>query len=230
MKRQDNSLLSVDSAEDGSSDTGFEDLVQYSAPQFDHGEELEAGYKDEDDSMGLSDAGLDDTIDADTRAVHADQSIVSGHEDDSVYVWSHGDTIEDIMNTPGNTAPPARPQHLDGVYRNGTLMPEEKTKIEIKRAALEKALVKERVTQELEDALVIEDETIFQDETVFEEQDNAMDLSDDSEFLAVQEIQAKTGLSMIEEEDAEVEFEVNNKRHSLHTEGSRLYVTVLRTK
>jgi hypothetical protein len=90
--------------------------------------------------------------------------------------------------------------------------------------------VKERVTQELEDALVIEDETIFQEETVFEEQDNAMDFSDDSEFLAVQEIQAKTGLSMIEEEDAEVEFEVNNKRHSLHTEGSRLYVTVLRTK
>jgi hypothetical protein len=161
MRHQDNSLLSVDYAEDGSSDTGIEDLVQYSELHFHHGDELEAGYEDEDDSMGLSDAGLDDTVAADTRAVDADQSIVSGHEDDSVYVWSDDDTIEDIMNTPRKTAPPARPQHLDGVYRNNPLIPEEKTKIEIKRAALEKALMKERVTQELEDALVIEDEAIY---------------------------------------------------------------------
>jgi hypothetical protein len=189
-QQQDESLLSLASTENRSSVTGIEDELQYIKPRFSYGDELEAGYEDEDDSM----------------------------EDDSVYVWNDGDTIEDLMNTPGKTAPPARPQHLDGIYQHDAPTPDEKNEIELQCAALEKALVKERVTKELKDELVIEDETIDLDEDTFHETNDAFYLSDDAEFQAVQEVQAKTGLSMIEEEDGEVELEVIITQRLLYIE------------
>jgi hypothetical protein len=218
MQRQDDSMLSVDLTEDGSSDTGIEDEVPYTEPQYVCGDELEAGYEDEDDSMELSDAGgesPDDAGHADASASDADQSIVTSQEDDSVYVWSDGDTIEDIMNTPGKTAPPARPQHLDGVYLRDIATPDETKEIKQQRATLEMAVVKERVAQELQDALVLEDETSYPDEYAYDEHEDAIDLSDVSKFQAPQQIEGKTGLSMLEEEDAAAELEVSTQQQHL---------------
>jgi hypothetical protein len=174
--------------------------VQYVEKQFNYGDEREEGYEDEDDSMELSDEGLED--------YEAEGSVLLVDEERE-YVWSDGDTIEDIMNTPGQTASPARPQHIDGVYQHDPPTPGDIKEIKLQHAAIEQVVKQERLDQENREAAAIGDETAGLDQASIREQDDAVELSGDSDFQTVQTARAQTGLSRIEEdEEPEVEFEV----------------------
>jgi hypothetical protein len=200
IRQQDDSLLNITTSEDRSSDTGIEDEVQYVEKQFNYGDEREEGYEDEDDSMELSDEGLED---------YEAQGSVLLDDEEREYVWSDGDTIEDIMNTPGQTASPARPQDIDGVYQHNPPMPGDIKEIKLQRVAVEQVVKQERLDQENREAAAIGDETAGLDQASIQEQDDAVELSGDSDFQTVQTARAQTGLSRIEEdEEPEVEFEV----------------------
>lgn len=202
MKQQDKNLLNVTTSEGESSDAGNEDEVTYTRTQYGYGDELEAGYEDEDDSMELSDGDL--------NGDEAEES------DDGEYVWSDGDTVEDIMNTPGTTAPPVRPQHLDGIYQHNSPTRDDSAEIQAKRAAIEEAVKKERVDQEHEEALDVAYEPRYLDLAATEEQDGVFDLSEELMFQAMQNIQVKSGLTRIEEAD-ETEFELDVRTLELTT-------------
>jgi len=206
----DESLLSVDAGGDANSDAGVEDQVQYTELQYEHGDEREEGYEDEDDSMELSDVAdedRDDVYATGLEAAEEGQSMVS-NVDDSVYVWSDGDTIEDIMNTPGKTAPPAPQLDLSGVYPHEQSTPDEVREIKARRAAIEKEVGDERLEQEGHDVAVIEDEE-FGPDAMSDDEDDAVNLSDDPEIQAIEAVQAETGMTIIEgDEEAMVELEV----------------------
>jgi hypothetical protein len=192
----------VKSTDDGSSDVGHEDEVQYTEKQYDYGDEADEGYADEDDSMDLSDAGQNDSV------VYEDESILASDHDTREYVWSDGDTIEDFMNTPGKTAPPAPKQEPSDVYLHGQPTPDETKVINLQRAAIEEVVRQERIEQERQNAAAIGDETIGLDMTSMEDQDDAVVLSDDPEFQAVETVQAEMGMKFVDhsvEEAIEVE-------------------------
>ncbi|EAT87903.2 hypothetical protein SNOG_04143 [Parastagonospora nodorum SN15] len=192
-KQQDGRLLSVAASENGGSDGGNEDEVQYSKTQYGYGDELEAGYEDEDDSMELSDGDLNGHD-------------AEGSDDD-------GDTIEDIMNTPGTTAPPARPQHLDGIYQHESPTCDD-AEIRVQRAAIEEAVKKERVNQEHEEAFDVPYDSDYLDVASIKRQDVSLNLFVDSLFQTAQIAQVQSGLSRIEEDD-ETEFELDDfKKYS----------------
>jgi hypothetical protein len=186
-KQQDERLLSVAATENGSSDTGNKDEVQYSKTQYGYGDELEAGYEDEDDSMELSDGDL------------------NGH--DAEGSGDDGDTTEDIMNTPGTTAPPARPQHLDGIYQHDSPTRDD-AELRVKRAAIEEAVKKERFNQEHEEAFDVPYDSGYLDVASIKRQDVSLNLFVDSFFQTAQITQVQSGLSRIEEDD-ETEFELD---------------------
>ncbi|KAH4076315.1 hypothetical protein HBI75_121760 [Parastagonospora nodorum] len=186
-KQQDERLLSVAATENGGSDGGNEDEVQYSKTQYGYGDELEAGYEDEDDSMELSDGDLNGHD-------------AEGSDDD-------GDTIEDIINTPGTTAPPARPQHLDGIYQHESPTCDD-AEIRVQRAAIEEAVKKERVNQEHEEAFDVPYDSDYLDVASIKRQDVSLNLFVDSLFQTAQIAQVQSGLSRIEEDD-ETEFELD---------------------
>ena len=206
----DVSLLSTEAGEDETSDAGAEDEVQYTEPRYEHGDEREEGYEDEDDSMELSDVADEDRDDVyATRAevVEEGQSMIS-NVDDSVYVWSDGDTIEDIMNTPGKTAPPVPELDLSGVYPHGQSTPDAVREIKARRATIEKEVEDERLEQESHDVAAIEDEE-FGPDAMSDDEDDAVNLSDDPEIQAIEAVQAETGMTIIEgDEEALVELEV----------------------
>jgi hypothetical protein len=171
-QQQHRSSLSIDASEDASSDTGINDEVQYTSQQHLYGDELEAGYENEDESMRLSD-------DAEGSALFDDE--------EREYVWSDGDTVEDIIATSAQTAPPARLQHLDGIYQHDYTTSDEIKDIKMQRTAIEEVVKQERINQEL----------------------HAIDLSDSSELRGMPTTQTQNGLSRIEEDDElEVELEV----------------------
>jgi hypothetical protein len=202
LAEHNDNLLGIESTDEGSSDTGHEDEVQYTEKQYDYGDEADEGYADEDDSMDLSDAGQDDSV------VYEDESILASDHDTREYVWSDGDTIEDIMNTPGKTAPPTPKQELGEVYLHGQPTPAETKMINLRRAAIEEVVRQERVEQERQNAAAIGDETIGLDMTSMEDQDHAAVLSDDPEFQAVETVQAEMGMKFADhsvEEAIEVE-------------------------
>jgi hypothetical protein len=197
LAEHNHSLLGIESTDDGSSDMGHEDEVQY-----DYGDEADEGYADEDDSMDLSDAGQNDSV------VYKDESILASDHDTREYVWSDGDTIEDIMNTPGKTAPPAPKQEHSDVCLHGQPTPDETKVIKLQRAAIEEVVRQERIEQERQNAAAIGDETIGLDVTSMEDQDHAVVLSDDPEFQAVETVQAEMGMKFADhsvEEAIEVE-------------------------
>jgi hypothetical protein len=208
FSEEDTSSLSIDSIDNESSANGREDELQYTEAQYDYGDEADEGYEDEDVSMELNDVmeerhGLGDAAEEDAQE---GDSIVSGTADESVYVWSDGDTVEDMMNTPGDIAPSAQPQDLSGVYSHDAHMSDEAREINVERDVLEDAVKNERVLQELGDARALADETIDYDP---EEQDNAIHLSDDPCFRAVEAVQAETGMSMVTDgTEPSIELEV----------------------
>jgi hypothetical protein len=213
---RDESLLSVESFQDGSSDTGVEDTVQYTDRQHDHGDESDDGYEDEDDSMDLSDTvdeGFHDGDDVDNED-HGEGPSTLSVDEEPEYEWSDGDTIEDIMNMPGKTAPPARQQDLGGMYTHDQPTSDKTKEIKLKRASLERALVRERVNQERRAAMSAGSDGVHFDATSLEDQDIAVNLSDDPEIQAVQDLQinqSRADMSALEEDiDRGVELEVSD--------------------
>lgn len=113
------------------------------------------GYEDEDMSAELSDWYRDD----DGDQAH-NQSVSELEEAD-------GDTVEDVMNMPGETAPPAAVQDFSDfdVDEQGAIKSEELKVLLEKRAMLEKKLEKERVEKELIQPAAAENDT-YEDSTI----------------------------------------------------------------
>jgi hypothetical protein len=183
FSEEDATSLSIDSVDNESSTTGSEDEVQCTEEQYDYddeADEADEGYEDEDVSMELNDV-VEERLEL-------------------------GDTIEDIMNTPGDTAPRARSQDLTGVYSHHGHVSKETKEINVQRIALEEAVKKECAVQELRDALALAEETI---DYYPEQQDDAVNLSASPGFAAVEAVQAETGMSMVPDgTDASIELEV----------------------
>jgi hypothetical protein len=195
--------LVIDSTDDGSSDIGDEDEVQYTEKQYDYDDEADEGYVDEDKSMDLSDA-------VDVSVLHEDESVLVGDDDTCKNVWSDGDTIEDIMNTPGRTAPPAPDQDFGGVYLDDQTTLDETKGIKLQRAAIEEALEQKRLDREPQNIVAIEDEALGLDATITEDQEDAIVLSGDPEFQAVEAVKAEMGMSFVDSDMVEeVEVEVS---------------------
>jgi hypothetical protein len=181
------------------------------AAQYIPGDERDEGYADEDESMDFSDVAGEETDDYDVRSASTtdvEQRKLSDASNGG-HVWSDGDTIEDIMNIPGKTASLGRELDLGGVYRHDQSTPEHVWEIKAQRAEIEKEVEAERLDQERRDAAVIEKEAFGPDAISDEETDDAVHLSDDTEFRAIEAVQAEIGMTLIEhEEDTVVELEV----------------------
>jgi hypothetical protein len=198
--------LGAEYTQDSSSDTSNEDEVQHMENCYDYGDEVDEGYEDEDGSMNLSDTVEESR---DDNAVQEDQSMFIDEDDSRGYAWSDGDTIEDIMNMPGETAPLAPQQDL-GVDLHDQPLSDANKEIKLKRATVEAVLEQERLDQEHQDAAAIGDGIIDLDATHVGGQDDAVVLSDDPEFWAVEAVQAEIGMSLIENNVVRVvEFEVS---------------------
>jgi hypothetical protein len=65
--------------------------VRYTENHYDHGDEADEGYADEDGSMDLSDAVEEST---DDNVIEEDQSVFVDEDDLREYVWSDGDTMD----------------------------------------------------------------------------------------------------------------------------------------
>jgi hypothetical protein len=167
--------LGIDVTDDGSSDMNNEDGVKYTKKQHDYGDEADEGYEDEDESMLLRDNSTCECV------------------------WSNGDTIEDIRNTLGKTAPPALEQNFGGVYLHDQPKSDETKKIELQRAAVEEVLEGERADQERQDVVTIGDQAISLNAAIMEDQDDAAALSGDLEFQAGEAVQAEIGMSFVDE-------------------------------
>ncbi|KAI4609803.1 hypothetical protein J4E80_008449 [Alternaria sp. BMP 0032] len=103
-----------------------EEQVAQKEKVFDSGDEREGGYEDEDDSMELSDG--------------EDAFGIDGNE--------AGDTIEDVMNLPGKTAPPAPVQDYSSFYTHDKPTPDEPGKLQLRCASIEKDLKQQCRQQE----------------------------------------------------------------------------------
>ncbi|KAF1830640.1 hypothetical protein BDW02DRAFT_92188 [Decorospora gaudefroyi] len=89
--------------------------------EFVDGDERDTGYEDEDDSMELSDS---------------EQTSAEAED---------GDTIEDIMNLPGKTAPPAPIQDFSSLYAHDQPTPDEAMQMRLHRAVIERELGEPKV-------------------------------------------------------------------------------------
>jgi hypothetical protein len=184
---EDTTSLGTDSANDGSSDSGDEDEERYFQDNHGRGDKIDAEYEDKDDSTELSDVReetREHVIATDDEAIwqSQSQSILSSKTDESVCVWSDGDTIQDMMNTPGDTAPPAQPRHLSGVYVREHDTRDETKEMNLRRTILEKTVGVECAVQGLRIALAIGDDEFDGDDTTDGAQDVAENLSNDSEI------------------------------------------------
>jgi hypothetical protein len=175
------SMISVAKVDEESGESGEEKHDEV-------GDEAEDGYEDEDDSMEFSDATEHEGDGGD------DEEGGVGIMDED------GDTIEDIMNLPGQTAPPAPPQDFGRFHTHGHTTPDETKEIKRRRATIEMALEDERLDQERRTLTAIESD-ILDRELGLDGQDDAVNLSDDPEFQAVQAIQAEIGMSVIADEE-----------------------------
>jgi hypothetical protein len=207
--KQDERLLSTDLDEDDSSDTGAEDEMQYTEPYVHYANEREDGYVDEDDSMELSDTsdkGSDDVDTSDHEEAVEQGEDMYGEVEDGMYVWSDGDNIEDVLNTPGTTTPGAPEQDFSGVYGDEQCMSGEDIEIKARRAELEKEVEFERVDQgqqEQHEVTLGEAEGFGPDAFSDEGEDNGADLAE-----AIEALQAKVVTSVIPDEEVIVELEV----------------------
>ncbi|KAH7379281.1 hypothetical protein DE146DRAFT_730542 [Phaeosphaeria sp. MPI-PUGE-AT-0046c] len=181
------SVTSVDPVEEESSDTGCEDQVTYTEEQHDHGDEASDGYEDEDKSMELSDGMADEVEEVPKQEEQGTDST-----DELEYVWSDGDTIEDIMNLPGTTAPPARHQDLGGILVHDQLTSEECNSVKKQRAAIEEILEAERLEHGRQESAIGE---VGIDAVTLEHEDDDIDLSRDPEVRATETIQVEMCMS-----------------------------------
>ena len=112
-----------------------EERVAQKEKVFDSGDEREGGYEDEDDSMELSDG--------------EDAFSTGGQKD--------GDTIEDVMNLPGKTAPPVPVLDYGSFYTHDKPTLDEPGKLQLRRAAIEKDLQEQCRQQECASAIAATD-------------------------------------------------------------------------
>jgi hypothetical protein len=179
---RDRSLAAEVRVNGGRSESGREDEMRYSERLYNYGDETEEGYEDEDDSIDLSDADIED--------------------------YDNDDTIEDIMNLPGQTAPPAPPQDFSSLYPHDQATPQEVKDIKLRRAAIEEELKHDLRAQQNGNVAAMDDITCDYISAVDGYRDDTLQLSDDPEFQAVQKIQAEIGMSVIGDDEAASELEV----------------------
>lgn len=199
---QDESIAGVRLTAYESSDPGCEDEVTYTEEQHEYGDEASDGYADEDKSMDLSDEDVSAQEHKVKPEVQEQRGISS--DDDEEYVWTDGDTNEDIMNVPGKTAPPAQQQDLIGVHIYDEAMSEEKKSVKQRRAAIEETLKVQRVEHESKQLEVKETGVYLR---AAEHEDDTNDCSYDAEIRALEAVQAETGMSSLAEEMGGIELE-----------------------
>ncbi|KAI4707519.1 hypothetical protein J4E89_007623 [Alternaria sp. Ai002NY15] len=112
-----------------------EERVAKKEKVFDSGDEREGGYEDEDDSMELSDG--EDAFGIDGREA--------------------GDTIEDVMNLPGKTAPPAPVQDYSSFYAHDKPAPAGTEGLHLRRTSIEEDLKEQCRQQERAQAIAATD-------------------------------------------------------------------------
>lgn len=203
--------ISIDSE---SSASGREDEVQYSEKQYDYGDEAEEGYEDEDDSMDLSDVVEEvhyadgDTIE-DIMNLPGRTASPAPSQDFSSFYHHNQATPEEIRDIKLRRA--SIEKELEDellAQQHGDMADQEVKDIKLRRAAIRKELEDELLTQQHVYVPDMEGDTCDYISAVDGFRDDALHLSDDPEFRAVQEIQAEIGMSVIADEEAESELEV----------------------
>ncbi|KAF1842791.1 uncharacterized protein K460DRAFT_340230 [Cucurbitaria berberidis CBS 394.84] len=182
----DASFLSATAATDKNRASAYKDDAQYEDEQYECGDEREGGYEDEDGSMELSD--------------------VDGQEPLGLAEYEP-DTIEDIMNLPGQTAPPAPVQDFSNLYAHDLPADYEmKKKQELAaRASIEEALEKQRLEHEGVQLVAAEDDRYEDYMALDEMQGEELDFSEDPVFQALQVEIGMRAMNKDEEEEGEVE-------------------------
>lgn len=165
------------------------DLDLYGKCCYGHGDEREDGYEDEDDSMELSD------VDA-----------VPGHGHEQ----RDGDTVEDIMNLPGNKAPAVSVQDFGAFYPRDEAMSDEAKETKDHRELIEEHLRQQVLVQDDADEVA---ET-FGDTEGYTDMDLAeAEESHGEDTEGVQALQEDILMHSLEEEEADASaLEVNSAR------------------
>jgi hypothetical protein len=185
---------------------------------YSHADEREDGYQDENESMELSDAGVDEEEMGGHRSENWDDEEKprdgdehdAGYkdEDDSMELSDteqeqdeekDGDTIEDVMNLPDKTAPPAPVQDFSSFYVHDQPTPDEAKETRLKRAEIEKELEEQVRNQELERAIETSDGTCDFKVSLFDAHDKKLDPMHVHGFQALQE---EIGMHAVEDEEA----------------------------
>jgi hypothetical protein len=156
-----------------------------------YADEREEGYEDEDESMELSDV---------------DEVPGVGEEDMGGYQsedWSgeekNGDTIEDVMNLPGKSAPPAPFQDFSGFYPHDQPTPDENKGMRVKRLIIEKDLDEQARRQALEQAAEAANGVDDIEVAMFDGQGRELDSIHVPGFQALQD---EIGMHAVEDEEA----------------------------
>ena len=142
-----------------------EERVAQKEKVFDSGDEREGGYEDEDDSMELSD--------------EEDAFSTGGQKE--------GDTIEDVMNLPGKTAPPAPVQDYSSFYTHDKPTPDEPGKLQLRRASIETDLKEQCRQQECASAIAATDGVFDTDALNHSVSSHALAIDEGSDLKNLQE-------------------------------------------
>jgi hypothetical protein len=189
----------------------------YSDKRYGCDDEMKQAYEDDGYSMEMSntvEADVEETNITYDRVFADDKSIMSNISDEREYVWSDGDTIEDIMNLPGSIASPAPQQDLTCVYQHDEPTPHETKEIILHRAVLEKVVQDERLVQECRDAAAIKDQTIGLNANTTSGQNDLISLCRNLDLQTIEAVHADMGMSVVEDDaEAAVEREVRTARH-----------------
>ncbi|KAI4613118.1 hypothetical protein J4E83_007529 [Alternaria metachromatica] len=154
-----------------------EERVAQKEKVFDSGDEREGGYEDEDDSMDLSDE---------------EDAFGTGRQKD-------GDTIEDVMNLPGKTTPPVADQDFSRFYAHDKPTPDEPSKLQLRRASIEKDLKEQCRQQECASAIAATDGVFDTDALNHGVSSQALAIDGNSDLKNLQE---DIGMHPVEEEQA----------------------------
>lgn len=180
-------------------------------------DEMKEAYEDDGYSMEMSntvEADVEETNITYDRVITDDESIMSNNSDEREYVWSDGDTIEDIMNSPGSIASLAPQQDLTCLYQHDEPTPHETKEIMLHRTVIEKVVQDERLVQERRDAAAIKDQTIRLNATTISGQNDLISLCRNSDLQTIEAVHADIGMSVVEDDaEAAVELEVRTARH-----------------
>ena len=153
-------------AENQTTDQCNEDKGQYDEKRNDYSDEEGESYEDEDGSMEPSDNDCEP---------QAETGI-------------SGDTIEDVMNIPGKTAPPASIQTFQDFDLHDSHTSEVTREWDLYRESIEKRLTEERLKQEQRQATAAKDNIYGYTVTCDWEKCSGSNRSKDLAFQALQEV------------------------------------------